>query len=65
MRLHQTKKVFFTAKETTTKSPKWKKIFTNDTANKGLKSKIQTEFIQLNTNPRPQTIQLKVGRGPE
>ena len=51
MGLHQTKN-FCTAKETINKMKRqptdWKKIFTNDTYNKGLTSKMYTELIKWN-----------------
>ena len=48
-------KRFCTARETISKAEKqptkWEKIFTNDTFNKGLISKIYKGLIQVNTNP--------------
>ena len=46
-------KSFCTAKETITKTKRqlteWEKIFANDISDKGLESKINKEFIKLNT----------------
>ena len=47
-------KIFCTAKETVNKTKtqpaEWKKIFTNDTIDKGLISKIYKELLKLNTH---------------
>ena len=56
-------KSFCSAKEMTKKPIKeWEKIFSNNSSNKRLISKIYKELIKLNIK---QTIQLKMGRGPE
>ena len=56
-------KSFCSAKEMTKKPIKeWEKIFSNNSYNKRLISKIYKELIKLNIK---QTIQLKMGRGPE
>ena len=62
MVLHQTKN-FSTAKESIKRMKKkpteWEKIFTSDTSDKRLVSKIYKELIKL--KPPKQTIQLKNG----
>ena len=55
MGLCQTKKLCTakeTLKETKRLSTEWEKIFANNMFNKGLISKIQEEFIQLNINKK-------------
>ena len=47
-------------KQTKKNPTEWEKIFANYTDDKGLISKIQREFIQLNI--KKQTTQLKMGR---
>ena len=61
-------KGYCTAKETINKSKRqsteWKKIFADDTSDKGLMSKIYKKLIQLNISKANDLI-LKMCRGPE
>ena len=66
---------FCTAKETISKVKKqpseWEKIMANETTDKGLISKRNKQFIQLNTRktnnsiPGKQTTQSKIGKRPK
>ena len=64
-----TLKSFYTAQESIDKmkkqSTEWENIFANDTSDKGLMLKIYKELIELNIKTNKQTIQLKMGKGPE
>ena len=66
MQIHQTKK-FLTAKETINKIKKqpteWRKIFSNNTSDKELISKVYKELIQFNTKKDHKQSNSKMGRG--